>query len=425
MQEASPSRLLVVTRFNPLGGSGTGTYLLSILSYLRANGCEITVCWSERPAAAHRRGWFLVPADFAQAATLLMPGAVCLGPRLRLFPDFWTGPLRATLRRIGKTILTTLGLRKKTAPAPPQPAQQTAPEPPYRWDRPPDGYEYDFIAQAATRLRPGAVFFTYCWMTPLADHLPAGVRTFAITCDLRHQLSVLEGGEIRRVACENLSRALETDYLQRCDVTLAIREDDAETFREMLPGKTVLCALPSSTPRPTLAQPIPGRCFFIAAENEANLEGIRWFLSEAWPLVRQAHPQAELHLCGTICRALPPGDPPGVVRRGFVEDLGAAYGEASVVIVPLLRGSGVKIKLMEALAHGKACVSTPIGTEGVPVLAECVRVEAQAAPFAQAVAELLADPASREALEARVRETVRTHLSAETCYRPILEALRK
>lgn len=415
--------LLVVTRFNPLNGvSGTGTYLFSIFEYLWRNGVRVTVCWSERPEAAACRGWWIVPKDTAAVATLLMPGAWSLG-RLRIFPGVWTGPLKAAIRRWGKAALIALGLRKRPQPAA---TEQTSPsENPYRWDRPPDPYEYEFIGSAIARLRPNAVLFNFCWMTPIAAHCPAGVRTFTLTHDLRHLYSTLVEGKIRHTEGELMTKALETDYLRQTEVAVAIREDDGETFRQMLPGQPVLTALPSIAPRPPKGSPVPGRCLFVAAANVANQEGIEWFLREAWPQVRAAHPAAEVHLCGTLCKTLPPETwhLPGVVCRGFVADLDAAYDEAAVVIVPLLRGSGVKIKLMEALAHGKACVSTPIGTEGVPALEGSLRVAGTAGAFAAHVTELLADAKAREALEARALETVRARFSPETCYRPLLEEL--
>ncbi len=418
--------LLVVTRFNPLNGvSGTGTYVCSIFEYLRRNGIRVTLCWSERPEAAARRGWWLVPKDTAAVATLLMPGALCLG-RLRVFPGVWTGPLKASIRRWGKAALVALGLRKPSQPAAPEPT--AAPENPYRWDRPPDPYEFEFFGNAVARLRPDAVLFNFCWMTPIAALLPDGPRTFTLTHDLRHLYSTLVEGKIRHTEGELMTKALETDYLRQTAVAVAIREDDAETFREMLPEKVVLTALPSIAPRPSKGnkgRPVPGRCLFVAAANVANQEGIEWFLREAWPQVRAAHPAAEVHLCGSLCQTLPPEtwELPGVVRRGFVADLDAAYDEAAVVIVPLLRGSGVKIKLMEALAHGKACVSTPIGTEGVPALEDSLRVAGTAGEFAAHVAELLADDVAREALETSALETVRARFSPEICYRPLLKEL--
>jgi len=162
----------------------------------------------------------------------------------------------------------------------------------------------------------------------------------------------------------------------------------------------------------------------VAADNLANREGLLWFLSEAWPKVRAANPAAELHICGTLCKTLTLDDP-GVHLLGFVDSLQALYEEAAVVIVPLLRGSGVKIKLMEALTHGKACVSTPIGTEGIPVLDQCVAVARTAEEFAAHVAHLLADADARCRLEARALSTITESFSAEACYGSLLDHIQK
>lgn len=422
------AHLLVTTRFCPLdGSSGAGTYLFSILRYLHQNGLRITVCWSERPEQATRRGWWVVPKEMASLATLLLPGALNLG-RLRLFPSVWLDPLRTASRRILKRGLLALGLGPLLGIADPAPADCSAPASnPYQWDRPPDPYEYEFFGRSIARLHPDAVLFNYCWISPIADRLDASARPLKITLthDLHHLYSTLVNGEIRRAEGGLMSQALEREYLIRSDVIIAIRQDDAEIFRSLLPGKEVLVANPALSPLPPAPSPLPDRCLFVAADNLANREGIQWFLREAWPQIRAARPAAELHLCGTIGNALPADLPPGVVRRGWVDSLQAVYAEASVVIVPLLRGSGVKIKLMEALAHGKACVTTPIGTEGVPVLDPQVCVAGTADTFAQGVIQLLGNDDARQALETRAFETIRRQFSAEACYGSILEFIQK
>ena len=426
----SRKRLLVITRFCPLNGSsGAGTYLFSILRYLHQNGLLITVCWSERPEAATRRGWWIVPQEMDDLATLCLPGALNLG-RLRLFPSVLLDPPRKAVRRVLKRSLLALGLGPLLGIRPPAsaPADPSAPPVnPYQWDRPPGPYETAFFGRAIARFQPDALLFSYCWMNPIADQLAPSTHPLKLTLtqDLHHLYSTLENGTIHRGEGGLMSQAAECEYLRRSDAIIAIRQDDAEIFRSLLPDKTVLVANPSFSPLPPDPSPLPDRCLFVAADNLANREGIQWFLREAWPQLRAARPAAELHLCGTICSALPLPDPPGVVRRGWVDSLHAVYDEASVVIVPLLRGSGVKIKLMEALAHGKACVTTPIGTEGVPALDAQVCVAGTADAFAQGVVRLLGDASARQALETRAFETIRQQFCAETCYGPILEYIQK
>ncbi|MCX6967569.1 MAG: glycosyltransferase [Verrucomicrobia bacterium] len=424
--QGSTRTLLVVTRFTPLNGlSGTGTYLFSMLSYLRQHGVKLYVCWSERPGLAARRGWWIVPKDFSEIATLLIPGSLCFG-RLRLFPSVFVDPLKARLRGFIKAIALAFGLGRALGISRPQPAAATEapsgapsspPVVPYAWDRPPDPYEHAFFGSAIAKIQPDALAFNYCWMTPIISSLrdPDRFLKIAITYDLRHIYSTLVDGKIRWSEGDYMSKELETDYLRLSDALVAIRGDDAETFQKLLPDKEVVVAYPALEPCLSSRVPLPNRCLFVAADNLANREGLLWFLEEAWPIVRAANPAAHLHICGTICKALTLRKP-GVEFLGFVDSLDAVYQEASVVIVPLLRGSGVKIKLMEGVARGKACVSTPIGAEGVPALDSCVAIAGTADAFAAQVLHLLADPSARRNLEDRAALTVREHFSAEACY---------
>ena len=427
--QAGKRSLLVITRFSPLGNSGTGTYLFSILNHLHQHGITLYVCWSERPDIAARRGWWFVPKDLAAIATLLMPGTLALG-RLRLFPSVFLDPIKATLRRAIKGVLQALGLRPRPGIHSPQtgePAPAAIPAlNPYAWDRPPDDTEHAFFGGAIARLRPDALMFNYCWMSPITQSLadPARFLKITLTYDLRHILSTLVNGEIQWTEGEMMSKEVETDFLRLADLIVAIRGDDAGIFRGLLPGKEIIVAHPAFTTCPSLRVPLPNRCLFVAADNQANREGILWFLEKAWPKVRAANPEAQLHICGTICKALTT-EQPGVVRLGFVDSLETVYAESSVVIVPLLRGSGVKIKLMEALARGKACVSTPIGTEGIPVLDSCVAVARTEDEFAAHIVCLLQDEARRRCLEQRSASVIAEQFSPEACYGALLAQIQQ
>lgn len=413
--------LLVCTRFSPLGQTGTATYLFGILRQLRAQGFRITVCWSDQPSVVWRRGWWVVPRDIAQIATLILPGGICLG-RLRLFPGAFLDPLRRRLRAGLKKTLLSLGLGRllglRETPLPEAETFTSTMAELFPWNRPPDPFEFAFFGRALARLRPHAVLTNYCWLNPVFRDAPAGCLKGCLTLDLCHEYSILVDGRIVRIDGATLTRDAEAAYLRQADLVVAIREDDAETFRQLAPGKEVLTVYPAFPAVPARRPPEPHRVLFIAADNEPNREGIAWFLRDAWPKVRAAHPAAELHVCGTICKHIPPHEP-GVLARGFVDSLDAVYDEAAVVIVPLLRGSGVKIKLMEALAHGKACISTPIGVEGVPALEGAVAVAGRAEDFAAHVARLLANETARHALEERALAVIRTHFTPEACCGPL------
>jgi glycosyltransferase involved in cell wall biosynthesis len=92
-----------------------------------------------------------------------------------------------------------------------------------------------------------------------------------------------------------------------------------------------------------------------------NREGIDRFLASSWPAIKAALPQARLQLVG----AAPPAvrqtweQHPDVSAPGFVDDLGEAYRNAAFTIAPIYSGGGTNIKILESLAYGRACVTTP------------------------------------------------------------------
>ena len=422
----SRKRLLVITRFPPLnGGSGAGTYLFSILDYLHQHGLRLSVCWSERPSSATRHGWYLVPRDFARVADLIFPESLTLG-RLRLFPLVWWLPFKARSLNAIKQTFFALGLGRlfrKLRPSPEPLAADPDAVPPdvsNAWDRPLEPAERAFFTHWIAKLQPQTLLFNFCWMTPVAESLeqPGQYLKITLTHDLRHIYSTLVEGRIQRSEGELTSKEEEQRLLRASDTLVAIREDDGAAFRQLLADKKVLVAHPSFLPSPGMGQPVAHRCLFVAGDSEANREGIAWFLDHAWPLVRAAVPDAELHLCGPICHGFAT-DAPGVVLRGFVDSLAAEYEQAAVVLVPLLRGSGVKIKLMEALAHGKACVTTPIGMEGMPPLEPRVLCAGTPEEFARHVVLLLDHADARRQLEARALAVIQDEFSPAACYGPL------
>ncbi|HZU73382.1 MAG TPA: glycosyltransferase family 4 protein [Acidimicrobiales bacterium] len=121
-----------------------------------------------------------------------------------------------------------------------------------------------------------------------------------------------------------------------------------------------------------------------------NQDAARWFAGEVLPLVQARVPRAQVRLIGRHGGALDDlRTVPGVSVLGEVADVTAELGRARGVVVPLRSGSGTRIKILEAFAHGVPVVSTAIGCEGIDAepgrhllvadeperfAAECVRV---------------------------------------------------
>jgi len=122
-----------------------------------------------------------------------------------------------------------------------------------------------------------------------------------------------------------------------------------------------------------------------------NRDAAEWFAAEIWPVVRKEIPGARC----TIAGSRPPNNlltnaPDGVTVAGFVEDLDALYSDADVMAVPLRVGGGMRIKLLEYFARGKAVVSTRIGAEGNDAVdGEHILLADSAPDFATAIVRLL------------------------------------
>ena len=109
--------------------------------------------------------------------------------------------------------------------------------------------------------------------------------------------------------------------------------------------------------------------FHIGAMNWIpNIEGVKWFLDNVWPRVNQTYPELKFYLAG---REMPDWlthlNMKNVEVLGEVDDALDFIQSKAIEIVPLFSGSGIRIKIIEGMAMGKAVVSTSIGAEGIDV----------------------------------------------------------
>jgi glycosyltransferase involved in cell wall biosynthesis len=115
-------------------------------------------------------------------------------------------------------------------------------------------------------------------------------------------------------------------------------------------------------------------------------------------------------------------DPPSLVRdgdariraMGFVPDLAAVLRDVSIVVAPLTTGRGMRVKVLEAMAHGKAVVATPLAVRGLPLDATAaVAVAEGLEQLAASVLRLLGDDEQRTELGRRARRWAETWMAPE------------
>lgn len=154
----------------------------------------------------------------------------------------------------------------------------------------------------------------------------------------------------------------------------------------------------------------PGTLLFLGSfRHLPNQEALGWFLLEVWPKIRAARPGARLIVIGSDPppRHSLPGDGEGVEMLGFVEDIREPLARYAVFICPILTGSGVRVKLLEAFAAGIPTVSTTLGAEGLTSTSGAIcRLADTPDDFARQALDLLANPESAAAMAEHARAYV-------------------
>ena len=280
--------------------------------------------------------------------------------------------------------------------------------------------EFDSLAfraaleQSVRKWRPGVAQLEFTQMAQYAGECAPAKTVLVehdVTFDLHEQMLRFQNTwELRR------QRALWTKFERAawhavdCVVTMSAKD------RALVGARAV--TLPNGVDldryRPTAADPEPRRLLFIGSfAHLPNLMAVEFFLDRVWPRLRDvrlhiiAGARHEYYLDYYRDRVSVDLARPGVDVEGFVSDVRGAYERAALVIAPLLASAGTNIKILEAMAMGRAIVSTPSGVNGLDLEPGTDFELAQTAEeMAAAIEKLLDDPGQRRRLETAARQRV-------------------
>jgi glycosyltransferase involved in cell wall biosynthesis len=161
----------------------------------------------------------------------------------------------------------------------------------------------------------------------------------------------------------SLYKDQERKALDRADLVIAVQENEKAYFKELSNTEVIRYSYVPDFP------PLPGRDFekkllYFASDSVINHKTLEWFIEACWPSILERHPSASLLIGGSICRTFA-SDHLNVVLKGEVDHPEDFYRLGDVAINPERKGTGFKIKTLEALAFGLPLVSTGIGAAGV------------------------------------------------------------
>lgn len=280
------------------------------------------------------------------------------------------------------------------------------------------------IGDTTRRVRPDIVQMESLFLTAYLPAIRANcnaklvLRMHNVEHQVWHRTAAAAKGP-KRLYLQTLARRMkmyEEWVWRQYDLLLPITEEDAQAAAQAASGTPQHLTpfgikLRADDSLQHDKQPgAPLRMYHLGAMDWLpNREGILWFIHEAWPLIRSAHPSAEFHFGGRLLEkdfAAPL--PTSVFNHGAVKDAEAFSADKDVLIVPLRAGGGIRVKILEAMAAGKLVLSTSIGIQGIAARPGVHFLQADTpAAFAEAARGIAASPEKSTRIIENARQLVR------------------
>ncbi len=273
------------------------------------------------------------------------------------------------------------------------------------------------------------IWIEHFWAAPYGEALKANARKLVL--DLHNVESqyfasmAVDAPALHKPLLERFSRCaleMERRLLPGFDLVVTTSEED----RRRVGGKSS-AVVPNTIPWQKMPDVVKSESIVFSGNfaYQPNQQGLAWFLAGSWPEIRKARPGCRLRLVGREIEfaRLVAGGAESIDFIGPVEDAVVSIAESRVAIVPLLAGSGTRLKIVEAWAAGTPVVSTRIGAEGLAAVQdEEIKIADGEGEFAQSVLDLFDNEGASSRLARGARLLYETRHTWQTA-RDILSEL--
>jgi len=225
------------------------------------------------------------------------------------------------------------------------------------------------------------VFLESAFLLPYLDVLQSAKNCFVRTHNAEFKLWATRAhGTVlpfRRLILSRLTKQMlsyEVKNLSRANGLIHISSDDEKTFKELIPTTKHIC-IPvgldvSFLQKPTDISIEQLRFGFLGASNwSPNMQAVEQLTEEIFPTILKKYPTSKLFLAGHGWENYE-FDDEGIVNLGTVATTNEFFNQISIFLAPLQSGSGLKIKMVEALTHGKPIIGSKIAFEGLEFLSQ-------------------------------------------------------
>lgn len=264
----------------------------------------------------------------------------------------------------------------------------------------------------------GVFMASYIWL--IREHSQAKIvlRTHNVEHQIWERHLKQEKNPVKKVYLSLQNKRLrefELNSFDQVDAIVTITDDDKKNISEISNNKNIYTCLTgiNLATYKTVFNPAKTNSLFHFASMDwmPNIEAVDWLMNEVWPKVIAKQKNAQLVLAG---RGMPRKFKTlSAENIKIIENVVSSekfYSNYDIMLVPLWSGSGLRIKLVEGLAYGKAIVTTSIGAEGIPYTNHHnLMVADDADSFANAIVELLQNNMTKQSLQHNARKLAEQH----------------
>ena len=223
------------------------------------------------------------------------------------------------------------------------------------------------------------------------------------------------GNPIKKIYLNHLAKTLkqyELSTLKKVDGIAAITKFDADNYTLLGNCKPIVFIPVGIDPEKILSsdniKEFPGFFHLGSMDWMPNQEGIKWFIENVWIKLIKELPDLNFYLAG---RNMPDWlkniDIKGIIMLGEVENAIEFLRSKTVMIVPLLSGSGMRVKIIEGMACGNTIISTSIGAEGINVTdGESILIANKPEEFIEQIKKCINDPVLCRSIGIQAKMTV-------------------
>jgi polysaccharide biosynthesis protein PslH len=211
-------------------------------------------------------------------------------------------------------------------------------------------------------------------------------RAHNIEHEIWHRVASSSNNPIKKLYFMNLSGRIanfERKIINSYDMLVPISEIDSKIFQRLGNTKPALVA-PFGIPEEYFREPaatadLPKLFFIGSLDWIPNVDGLCWFIDKVWKKLKHDNPSLIFNVAGrgapvwfkTMCSK------EGIIFHGEIEDAKSFFDQNNIMIVPLFAGSGMRVKIIEAMSRSKVVVTTSVGAEGIDITSMVHAIKAE------------------------------------------------